>query len=390
MPGFQLHKISNIHQQADAIVPVVDNQPKRKRVAWSPRRHQEAGLVVGRSHSSEEVTGLTEPSPSFLNFIRGWVSGLAYVKRRVREVLQRKEPVLPALNLEYFEGLVREAVNSSVPPGQQVFLGDDSTYDVKDQRKIIFYESGLLGVGSFATVHHGHANWLGRDVAVKMIPLRRLRTSDRLQTILPRELQALHLMKGQDHRAVQLLAIIVTRESLGIVLEYVEGEELFHRIQRNGAMTEAEARPILKDIVETVCEMHRRGIIHRDLKPENVLITKAGQVKLIDFGLCQFDFGAEGGLQTRCGSEEYAPPEVLKLVPDQSYDGKLVDAWSFGVLMYACLCGQLPPGTEKLSFPPGHGLSIEAMSVISSLLQPSPANRMGLDRVLLAPFFSLH
>jgi serine/threonine protein kinase KIN1/2 len=75
-----------------------------------------------------------------------------------------------------------------------------------------------------------------------------------------------------------------------------------------------------------------------DLKIENILISKTGNIKLIDFGLSNL-FSPHSNLSTFCGSLYFAAPELLNA---KVYCGPEVDIWSFGVVMYVLLCGKVP------------------------------------------------
>jgi len=76
-------------------------------------------------------------------------------------------------------------------------------------------------------------------------------------------------------------------------------------------------------------------VTHRDLKPENLLFDAEMNLKLGDFGLCN-TMKDGSSLKTSCGSPNYAAPEVIS---GSFYDGKEVDVWSCGVILYAMLCG---------------------------------------------------
>ena len=83
---------------------------------------------------------------------------------------------------------------------------------------------------------------------------------------------------------------------------------------------------------------NRHKVSHRDLKPENLLFDSDYNLKIADFGLCNLMKDGQY-LKTACGSPNYAAPEVISA---SYYDGKEVDVWSCGVILYAMICGQLP------------------------------------------------
>jgi serine/threonine protein kinase len=83
---------------------------------------------------------------------------------------------------------------------------------------------------------------------------------------------------------------------------------------------------------------NKHKVSHRDLKPENLLFDSEFNLKIADFGLCNLMKDGQY-LKTACGSPNYAAPEVISAT---YYDGKEVDVWSCGVILYAMICGQLP------------------------------------------------
>jgi calcium-dependent protein kinase len=132
------------------------------------------------------------------------------------------------------------------------------------------------------------------------------------------------------------------KENLYIITEYIRGEELFNKIQENGAFSEVDSAIIIKSVFQAIAYCHSRGIIHRDLKPENILVP-TGKSK-IDYTLLKIiDFGAsvlkkdDGKISFRFGTPYYIAPEVLL----ESYNEKC-DVWSIGVILYLLLLGQAP------------------------------------------------
>ncbi|PRQ71216.1 Protein kinase-like domain-containing protein [Rhodotorula toruloides] len=120
-------------------------------------------------------------------------------------------------------------------------------------------------------------------------------------------------------------------------------------------MTDGLAKRIFGELCSAVGWMHEIGLVHRDIKLENILLTcrpfpcpdpssllsslPTPLVKLTDFGLSRFINPASPLLSTRCGSEEYAAPE---LIMGKRYDGRKTDAWALGVVLYALITGVMP------------------------------------------------
>ncbi|ELP93459.1 serine/threonine protein kinase cds1, putative [Entamoeba invadens IP1] len=147
------------------------------------------------------------------------------------------------------------------------------------------------------------------------------------------------LLKKLDHKnIVKFIECLNGSYFKYIVMEYVEGHDLFHLIFTNKLMNEKYIRNIAKQLFEALKYLHSLGVIHRDIKPENVMITKDQIVKLTDFG-----FGKKVDdthyAETLCGTDMYAPPEILRGVV---YDGFKTDVWSAGVLMFVMSTKEYP------------------------------------------------
>ena len=102
-----------------------------------------------------------------------------------------------------------------------------------------------------------------------------------------------------------------------------------------------EARRIFKQVSEAVLYLHSHNICHRDLKLDNILLEDdTKMIKLIDYGFSVFVNGVFGRLKVFCGTPSYMAPELVMRRED--YEGKPVDIWALGVLLYVMLVGQLP------------------------------------------------
>ncbi|KAG8436150.1 hypothetical protein GDO86_007306 [Hymenochirus boettgeri] len=185
-----------------------------------------------------------------------------------------------------------------------------------------------------------------------------------------------------------------SKRCLLIVMECMQGGELFTRIQQRGdqAFTEREASEIMRDIGMAIQHLHGLNIAHRDVKPENLLYTSKetnAELKLTDFGFSK-ETTVQNALQTPCYTPYYVAPEVLG---PEKYD-KSCDMWSLGVIMYILLCGYPPfysntgqaisPGMKKrirmgqyeFPAPEWNEVSDEAKQMIRHLLRTEPTERM--------------
>lgn len=123
-----------------------------------------------------------------------------------------------------------------------------------------------------------------------------------------------------------------------MLFEYVNGGQMLDYIISHGKLKEKQARKFARQIASALDYSHRNSIVHRDLKIENILISKTGDIKIIDFGLSNL-FSPKGLLKTFCGSLYFAAPELLQA---KQYTGPEVDVWSFGIVLYVLVCGKVP------------------------------------------------
>ncbi|CAF0777725.1 unnamed protein product [Brachionus calyciflorus] len=186
------------------------------------------------------------------------------------------------------------------------------------------------------------------------------------------------------------------KKYLLVIMEYMEGGELFDRLKKKKKFTEQEVAKIMKQICSAVNHLHKMGIAHRDLKPENLLLSSKDDnaiIKLSDFGFAK---EAYKGLNTPNFTPYYVPPEILLF---EKYDISC-DIWSLGVIMYILCCGYPPfyshngdpisPGMKKrikkgeYSFPPADWLDVsqEAKDLITGMLETSPEKRLKIDQVM--------
>lgn len=123
-----------------------------------------------------------------------------------------------------------------------------------------------------------------------------------------------------------------------MLFEYVNGGQMLDYIISHGKLKEKVAKKFGRQIASALDYCHRNSIVHRDLKIENILISKAGDIKIIDFGLSNL-FSPRSHLKTFCGSLYFAAPELLNA---KAYTGPEVDVWSFGIVLYVLVCGKVP------------------------------------------------
>ncbi|KAL8721549.1 MAG: hypothetical protein Q9225_001803 [Loekoesia sp. 1 TL-2023] len=195
----------------------------------------------------------------------------------------------------------------------------------------------------------------------------------KVELSLKRELE---IMKSIQHPSlVHLKAVSIEDRRVLLILNYCPGGDLFELASlKLNLLLPALIRRIFAELVAAVMYLHNMYIVHRDIKLENVLVNLAISdlpnvsdwqtypypiVTLTDLGLGRWIPKPPESpmLDTRCGSEDYAAPEVLM---GQEYDGRATDAWALGVLLYAIMEGRLPfdpiPGSRRKS-PTSHRIA---------------------------------
>ena len=199
-----------------------------------------------------------------------------------------------------------------------------------------------LGEGGMGEVYRAHDPRVGRDVAVKVLPLEVARDSDR-RARFEREARAVAALSHPNILALHELAI--AGEQLYVVTELLEGETLADRL-RQGALAPRKAVEIAIAIAHGLAAAHGKGIVHRDLKPANVFLLADGQVKILDFGLARPAARAASGATltqapltdpgTVLGTVGYMAPEQVRGLDVDSR----ADLFALGVLLYEMLSGR--------------------------------------------------
>ena len=211
-----------------------------------------------------------------------------------------------------------------------------------------FVISRRLGAGGMGQVYGAEDTTLKRFVAIKrMSPHANSTEADRKRLL--KEAQRSSALNHPNVGAVY--DVVEHAGELWVVMEYVEGETLRHRLKRHISTDEFFA--IATQCCEGLQAAHEKGIIHGDIKPENIMLTPGNRVKILDFGVARRAWNANPNDVTKSmetmtatgGTAAYMAPEVLLQQPD---DGRS-DIFSLGLVFYEMLGGQQPFQTDSLA-----------------------------------------
>ena len=247
-----------------------------------------------------------------------------------------------------------------------------------------------LGSGAIATVYLATQEPLGRKVAIKALKATIPPTST-FAAQLEREARVLSSLAHPN--IVILLDYVKTDAQMYLVLEYIPGFSLAEVLAKKSKLRPELVAAIGAEVAEGLAHAHARGIVHRDVKPANVILSRQGEVKIVDFSIAHrerlpsvdeplpaFDneTPARGTHQpsTSFGTPAYMAPEQLL---GESVDARS-DVFSLGVVLYQLLSGARPFDRTGEKRAPGHA---SRTSPAVQLRQRAPDVPRALERVIM-------
>ncbi|KAI5296326.1 camp-dependent protein kinase catalytic subunit [Ascosphaera acerosa] len=267
----------------------------------------------------------------------------------------------------------KDANKPTQNPAQQTIRQTKGKYSLND-----FSFQRTLGTGSFGRVHLVQSRHNQRFYAIKVLKKEQV---VRMKQVEHTNDERRMLQRVKHPFLVTLWGTFQDPRNLYMVMDFVEGGELFSLLRKSTRFPNPVAKFYAAEVTLALEYLHNLNIIYRDLKPENLLLDRHGHLKITDFGFAK---EVRDVTWTLCGTPDYLAPEV---VSSKGYN-KSVDWWSLGILIFEMLCGFTPfwdGGSPmkiyenilrgKVKYP--HYMNPDAQDLLSQLITPDLSKRLG-------------
>ncbi|KAJ1536816.1 Serine/threonine kinase [Nowakowskiella sp. JEL0078] len=246
-----------------------------------------------------------------------------------------------------------------------------------------FHFIAVLGRGAFGKVMLAEDKYSSDLYAIKALKKEFIVQNDDVKST-KLEKRVFQAASNAHHPfLVNLHSCFHNESRLYFVMEYVCGGDLMCHLQVRKRFTMAAAKFYACEVLLALQFFHSNNIIYRDLKLDNILMGPDGHIKVADYGICKDNMGPGSTTRTFCGTPDYMAPEILM---NYRYS-KVVDWWSFGVLIFVMLIGKYPfPGEDEheildailedaIQYPTN--MPRDTLSLLQQLLNKNPAKRLG-------------
>jgi serine/threonine protein kinase len=243
----------------------------------------------------------------------------------------------------------------------------------------------FIGHGGMGQVFKGVHKVMGRECAVKVLPIEKStadsREGFRREIRLQAELDSPYVVRAFDAGRDGKVHYLVT--------EYVPGYDLRRVVKRNGPLSMGDAALVISQAALGLQYAHDLGLVHRDIKPGNILVTPDGHAKVSDIGLAAWSMGLDDDPRAGkiVGTADYLSPEQIR---DPMSVGPLSDIYSLGCTLYYAITAKVPyPGgdsrskcrrqCEEAPLHPGRivsDLQEEFVDIVADMMEKSPAARI--------------
>ncbi|XP_068198106.1 serine/threonine-protein kinase PAK 6b isoform X2 [Antennarius striatus] len=188
-----------------------------------------------------------------------------------------------------------------------------------------------IGEGSTGVVCIARERHTGRQVAVKMMDLRKQQRRELL-------FNEVVIMRDYRHQnVVEMYRSAQVEEELWVIMEYLQGGALTHIVSET-RLNEEQIATVCEGVLRALAYLHAQGVIHRDIKSDSILLTLDGRIKLSDFGFCAQISKDVPKRKSLVGTPYWMAPEVISKIPY----GTEVDIWSLGIMVVEMVDGEPP------------------------------------------------
>jgi len=264
-------------------------------------------------------------------------------------------------------------------------------YEVKEE----------LGRGLTSVVYKCVDRYTSQQNAVKIIDLYHNSDFNILDSILC-EVNALAVLPPHPS-IIALHEVYQSETNVYIVLELAPNGELFDYVNKHVKLPEKTTCMLMEQLFQGIEHLHSHNVVHRDIKMENILLNDKFGIKLTDFGFAKLLNDGER-LYDLCGTLSYLAPELIRasMGVNKAGYGVEVDMWACGVLLYTLITGHPPFSHHKQlqlmrqiqdakynkNCEAWKQLSPSVQTLIGSLLQPNPSERLTAKQALQHPWFN--